>query len=262
MADIPAFAVSNLTVAIGRKTVLHDVSLTLPAGRLSALLGPNGAGKTTLLRQLAGLSPARSGTVHCQGRPLAGLSGSQRARQVAYVPQHVPAGLPLTVREFVALGRVPHLGPFSRLAGSDRQAVETAIETVELVSDAGKRLDALSGGERQRAAIARALAQEAPVLLLDEPTNHLDLRHQHRLQTLLASLCRQGKTVVEVLHDLTLAANYADHAALFADGRLVAAGAPPAVLQADTLSQVYRWPVRLHAHEGRWLVDTPAALPA
>ena len=167
------------------------------------------------------------------------------------------------------LGRMPYLGAFSRPKVEDKSAVADALATVELDDYADQRLDHLSGGERQRAAIARALAQQAPVLLLDEPTNHLDLRHQHRLQQLLLELSRQGKTVVQVLHDLALAASYADHVALLEQGRLVVAGAPEQVLTPERLLAVYRWPVRLQRSGNDWQLNAalaqaqkPAALAA
>lgn len=258
MADT-AFEVNAASVRLGAREVLSSVSLALPAGQLCALLGPNGAGKTTLLRLLAGLLAPEGGEVRLFGEPVHAMSGAERARRIAYVPQHVPAGLPLTVAEFVMLGRIPHLGPFSRPKLADRAAVGEVLEQCELQAMADKRLDALSGGERQRAAIARALAQQARVLLLDEPTNHLDLRQQYRLQRLLQRLAAAGHTVVEVLHDLTLAANHASCLALMDGGRLVACGSAASVLDAQRLSRVYGWPLAVGRGEAGWQLASAAA---
>ncbi|WP_434632912.1 ABC transporter ATP-binding protein [Chromobacterium sp. CV08] len=248
MAESYTLKVRELGYRVGGRPLLQDIRLDLPAGQVSALLGPNGAGKTTLLRLLAGLAAPSAGAVRLGGQCVSRMAPRERARRIGWVPQHLPADLPLTVAEFVALGRMPYLGAFGRPAPLDREAVDAAIAVVEMDGHARSRLDSLSGGERQRAAIARALAQQAPVILLDEPTNHLDLRHQHKLQLLLRELAAQGKTVVQVLHDLALAAEYADQAALLQDGRLVACGAPRQTLTPERLLSVYRWPVRLQHH--------------
>ncbi|MCD4486893.1 ABC transporter ATP-binding protein [Chromobacterium vaccinii] len=245
MPDTHTLKARELGYDIAGRALLRDIRLDLPAGQVSALLGPNGAGKTTLLRLLAGLAIPSHGAVRLAGQCVCRMDALQRARRIAWVPQHLPSDIPLTVAEFAALGRMPYLGAFTRPSPQDRAAVAEALAIVEMDSYASKRLDALSGGERQRVAIARALAQQAPVILLDEPTNHLDLRHQHKLQLLLRELAARGKTVVQVLHDLQLAAEYADRAALLDGGRLVAEGSPRAVLTPERLLEVYRWPVRL-----------------
>ena len=237
--------IRNLSYRIGNKQILSEIDLTLPAGKLSVLLGPNGAGKTTLLKLIAGLRAPSSGDARCGETNVQSLTAAGRAKLIAYVPQHIPQGIPLSVQEFVALGRVPHQGCFSRLRSEDSAIVDEALLTCELHDYRHARLDGLSGGDRQRAAIARALAQSAPVLLLDEPTNHLDLRHQHKLQRLLVELARRGKTVVEVLHDLHLSMEYADHAALLESGKLVGQGQPQQALTDQLLEAVYRWPVRM-----------------
>ncbi|AVG14572.1 iron ABC transporter ATP-binding protein [Chromobacterium vaccinii] len=245
MPDTHTLKARELGYDIAGRALLRDIRLDLPAGQVSALLGPNGAGKTTLLRLLAGLAVPSHGAVRLAGQCVCRMDALQRARRIAWVPQHLPADIPLTVAEFAALGRMPYLGAFTRPSPQDRAAVAEALAIVEMDGYASKRLDMLSGGERQRVAIARALAQQAPVILLDEPTNHLDLRHQHKLQLLLRELAARGKTVVQVLHDLQLAAEYADRAALLEGGRLVAEGSPRAVLTPERLLEVYRWPVRL-----------------
>ncbi|UTH76686.1 ABC transporter ATP-binding protein [Chromobacterium sp. IIBBL 290-4] len=243
MTDNHSLKVRGLDYAVSGRALLSDIQLDLPAGQVSALLGPNGAGKTTLLRLLAGLAIPSAGAVRLNGQCVCRMDALQRARRIAWVPQHLPAGIPLTVEEFVALGRMPFLGAFTRPSPRDRDAA--ALATVEMDRHARSRLEQLSGGEKQRAAIARALAQQTPVILLDEPTNHLDPRHQHQLQLLLRELAAQGKTVVQVLHDLALAAEYADQAVLLEQGRLVACGQPRLTLTPERLEKVYRWPLRL-----------------
>ncbi|MEO9453506.1 ABC transporter ATP-binding protein [Chromobacterium phragmitis] len=250
MPDTHALKVRDLAYHAAGRPLLQDICLDLPASRVSALLGPNGAGKTTLLRLLAGLAAPSRGAARLAGQCVSRMDARRRARLIAWVPQHLPAVSGMSAGEFVALGRMPHQGAFARPSPADKTATQEALAIVEMEAHAAKRLDALSGGERQRVAIARALAQQAPVILLDEPTNHLDLRHQHRLQLLLRELAAQGKTVVQVLHDLALAAEYADQAALLNAGRLEAAGNAREVLTPERLLAVYRWPVRL-AHPPR-----------
>lgn len=229
----------TVTVARGGKPVLQGVSCQIQPGRLTTLLGCNGAGKTSLLRVLAGLLPVAAGRVDYQGQPLSRLDAVQRAREMAWVAQHPDYSLPFTVLEYAALGRHPHRDSWTPLPPADRQLLEHALQQVELLPLMHKPLSRLSGGERQRAALARALAQQTPCLLLDEPTNHLDLKHQHALQRLLQKLARTGRTVVQVLHDLELAARYSDEVALLANGQLLGWGRPEAVLLPEPLQRAY-----------------------
>lgn len=258
MAEM-VFDLNKVSLQRGTQTVIDNLSLHVPAAQVCALLGPNGAGKTTLLRLMAGLAKPACGQVLLGGDDVYALSAAERAKRIAYVPQHIPAGLPLTVTEFVLLGRIPHLGPFSQPRAADRAVLDEALARCELEQLADKRLDSLSGGERQRAAIARALAQQAQVLLLDEPTNHLDLRQQFRLQRLLQTLAASGHTVIEVLHDLTLAANHATWLALLDAGKLIGAGSPDKVLEPAALSHVYRWPLAVSQQAGGWQLSSAAS---
>ncbi|MDF0606134.1 ABC transporter ATP-binding protein [Neisseriaceae bacterium TC5R-5] len=241
-----SLSIRQLDYTLSGHTLLHGIDLAIPAAQVSVVLGPNGAGKTTLLRLLAGLRKPSRGAVLFDDQCLEQLTESQRAQRIAWVAQHPPTGIPLSVREFVSLGRLPYLGSFQRMSTQDRHLIDEVLSSVELSEHAEHKLASLSGGEYQRAAIARALAQQTPILLLDEPTNHLDIRHQHCLQEWLLKLSRQGKTIVQVLHDLTLAADYADYALLLHEGRLLATGTPSQVLTPERLSAVYRWPIRLH----------------
>jgi iron complex transport system ATP-binding protein len=232
---------------------LFDVSLDAEAGTLHGIVGPNGAGKTTLLRALAGVIRPERGEVAVNGRRLLDMPPAERARLVAVLPQRPVTPSGLTVREAVAWGRAPHAG---RLAGpslSDLRAVDTALERAGAGHLADRAVDALSGGEHQRVAIARALAQTPAVLLADEPTVHLDLGHQLEIMDLLRALTREGMIVISVLHDLNLAAAYADETLMLHRGRVLAAGAPEGVLSPDRIAQAYgaRVSITPHPESGR-----------
>jgi iron complex transport system ATP-binding protein len=233
----------ELTVALGRRTVLHGVSLALQPG-WTAIVGPNGAGKSTLLRALAGLLPPRSGQVWLQGRPLDQWSARERARRIAWLAQHAQAQGDLSVRELVQLGRLPHLGLFGAASAQDEQAVDAAMQAAECTAWSQRRLQQLSGGERQRCLLARALAVQAPVLLLDEPTTHLDPPHQVAVVRLLQRLGRRG-TVASVLHDLPLALQ-ADQVLLMQGGRVVASGAHDDPALHAALCAVFDGAIRIH----------------
>ncbi|AWB96560.1 iron ABC transporter ATP-binding protein [Agromyces badenianii] len=221
------------------RLVVDDVDITAPEGSLGALLGPNGAGKSTLLHLIAGIERADAGALAFAGRDLAALRRRDRARRVALAEQETHDSPELRVDEVVALGRTPHLGPWAGLGDRDRHVVAEAIAALGLEPLAAREYAALSGGERQRVNLARALAQEPELLLLDEPTNHLDVRAQLTSLELLRSLASAGCTVLAALHDLGLAAAYADHVIVLDGGRVVAAGAPAAVLQAGLIRDVW-----------------------
>jgi iron complex transport system ATP-binding protein len=233
-----ALRASEVTVRLGGRTVVERASLTLWAGELVALVGPNGAGKTTLVRALTGLLPA-DGTIELAGTPLAALPARERARRVAYLPQGHVFHWPMEVAAVVALGRHPHADPFSPLSQADRAAVGAALAATETEPLAARTVTALSGGEQARVALARALATQAPVLLADEPTMSLDPRHQLTVMDMLARAAHGGAAVLAIVHDLALAARFADRAVLMADGRIVADGAARAVLTPARIAEVF-----------------------
>jgi iron complex transport system ATP-binding protein len=240
-----AVDVQRLSVELGGRAILVDVSIEVPTGSWACVVGPNGAGKTTLLHAIAGLLPS-DGDVELWGRPLAAFGRRERARQVALVPQQpvVPEGM--TVEEYVRLGRTPHLGVLGAEGRDDVAAVGVAMERLELGAEAARRLDSLSGGERQRVVIARALAQAAPLLLLDEPTSGLDLGHQMRTLELVEELRRtDGLTVLSTMHDLTLAGRFADRFALLSHGRVVSTGSRCEVLDAAVIAEHFGTTVRV-----------------
>jgi iron complex transport system ATP-binding protein len=228
----------RIGVAIGRRTIVQDASLALRAGELVALVGPNGAGKTTLIRALAGLLPA-AGRIELDGRALAEMPVRERARRMAYLPQGAVFHWPLPVATVVALGRTPHGDPFAQTGEQDRAAIARALERTGLAALAGRPVTSLSGGERARVALARALATEASVLLADEPTVSLYPRHQLVVMGLLRDAAKAGGAVLAVVHDLALAARFADRVAVMQDGRIVADAPPAEALTAERLAATF-----------------------
>lgn len=239
-------AAVGLGVGYRERVVLRDVDLTLHAGELLAIVGPNGAGKSTLLRTLAGLLPPLAGSVRFADQDLHQLSPAQRARSVAYVAPEDTAVGELRVEEIVLQGRVAHR-PWWRwgLAEADEAAIARAIATAGLTENLGRPIASLSSGEAQRAWIGMALAQDAPALLLDEPTSHLDVRRSHETLVLLKDLARLGHAVGLVVHDLNLAARYADRIAILAGGTVAAIGTRDDVIRPDILSSAYDADVRV-----------------
>jgi iron complex transport system ATP-binding protein len=223
----------------GRRLIIDDVDCTVPAGTVGALLGPNGAGKSTLLHLIAGIERADAGATHFGNRDLAAMRRRDRARVIALAEQDVQDAPGLRVAEVVALGRTPYLGAFAGPSELDRAVVRRCMEDAGLVELADRGYASLSGGERQRVNIARALAQEPQLLLLDEPTNHLDVRAQLVMLRLLRELANGGLTVLAALHDLSLAAGYADHVIVLNEGRVVASGDPRATLTRELIRDVW-----------------------
>jgi len=234
-----AIRLRGVTVELGGRPVVDRVDADVADGEWVALIGPNGAGKTTLLRALARLVPF-AGEIELDGTPLADLGRGELARLVAVVPQEPSTPPWMTVAEYVLLGRTPHLGPLAKEGARDREAAARALARLDLLGFVERRLGTLSGGEKQRVVVARALAQEAAIVLLDEPTAALDIGHQQQALDLLDGLrAESGLTLVAAMHDLTLAAQYADRMVLLDGGRVVADGAPTEVLTAPVIARHY-----------------------
>jgi iron complex transport system ATP-binding protein len=229
----------GLGFSYGPRAILEEVALAIRPGELVALCGPNGAGKSTLLRLLLGLLAPSAGQVRLAGAPVATLSRRQIARRAALLPQDAPVDLPLTVREVVALGRLPHLDRFQPEGTADAEAVERALEATDTAALSARPVAELSGGERQRVHLARAIAQEAPLLLLDEPIAGLDLAHQLQALDLLRAIVDKGRGALVALHDLSLAARRCDRMIFLADGKIRADDTPAVVLTPETLAQVF-----------------------
>ncbi len=259
-ADIKSMLeIISLSVGYGPRTVLHEIDLSIHSGEIMALIGPNGAGKTTLIRAVSGVLHPYTGSLRAGGEDLDGLTAARRARKLAVVPQARNLPEPYTVWQTVLLGRTPYLGWLGQPAGRDEARVRWALERTETLALQDRRIGELSGGEQQRVLLARALAQETPILLLDEPTAHLDLHHQTALLDLVFALTRENNlTVLMALHDLNLAAIYANRVALMVDGRLQAVGRPVEVLTAERLSEAYRLPLHVISHPD---FNVPLVLP-
>lgn len=240
-----------LHVAIGPRAVLHGVSASLTAGKLVGIIGPNGAGKSTLVRAMLGLVPAASGQVMLDDCAVSTIPRVQMARCIAYLPQGQTLHWPLSVERLVALGRLPHLAPFSRLADEDRAAVERAMTRADVQHLRHRDATHLSGGERARALLARALAVEARALIVDEPLGALDPGHQMEVMELLRRQADGGALVIAVLHDLSMATRFCDRVLLMDEGRLVADGTPLDVLTAPRIASVYRMSVWTGEVEGQ-----------
>ncbi|WP_282686212.1 MULTISPECIES: heme ABC transporter ATP-binding protein [unclassified Streptomyces] len=252
----PAVEAAGLSVRLGQRQVLDSVDLTAHAGEVVALVGPNGAGKSTLLAALAAdLAPA-SGEVRIDGRPAAAWSAPELALRRSVLPQAAVLSFPFPVEDVVRMGRAPWAG--TEREGEDDAAVAAAMATTEVTRFAARPFSALSGGEKARVALARVLAQRAPLMLLDEPTAALDLRHQELVLRICRERAAAGDAVVVVLHDLGLAAAYADRVAVLHDGRIAELGPPEAVFSGELLGEVYRQPVEVFPHPR---TGTPLIVP-
>ncbi len=244
----PTLQAKNVTVCLGERALLNDVTLTLPSGSMTVLLGPNGAGKTTLIRVLAGILPATAGDVFLGSLRLRELGRSATAQRCAYLPQQTGTSFEMRVEGVVTLGRYPHLGLWGVLSRADYDRVAWAMERVGLTTLRDRTLPTLSGGERQRVFLARALAQEAPILLLDEPISALDIGRQLELMALLAELHHDGHTILAALHDLRPAVDFFPRAILLSGGRLTADGPTGTVVFGQALESAFG--VRVSVGEG------------
>ena len=250
--------IQNLSVSYGSREILHNISLNVQSGEVLALIGPNGAGKSTLIRAASGVIPY-TGQVRTNGDDFSSLKPIQRARYIATVPQAVALPPAYTVWETVLLGRTPYLGFLGQPSKKDEGIARQALERISALPFADRRVGELSGGEQQRVLLARALCQSTPILLLDEPTAHLDLQYQVGLLELVNELAHKDQLAVLVaLHDLNLAAHYADRIALMVAGNIQAVGTAKEVLQPDLIQQAYCLPVQIVQHP---FLDIPLVLP-
>ncbi len=235
-----SLAASGLSAGYGDSVVLDGLDLAVPPGRISVIVGANACGKSTLLRTMSRLLSPQRGDVLLDGKSIHRIPPRELARTLGLLPQSPIAPEGITVADLVSRGRHPHQGLFSRWTKADDEAVAAALAATRTVDLAERPVDELSGGQRQRVWIAMALAQQTELLLLDEPTTFLDISHQIEVLDLLTDLNQaRGTTIVMVLHDLNLAARYADHLVAMANGRLHSSGWPEDVLTVETVREVF-----------------------
>ena len=242
--------IRNLSAGYPGNPVLKDISLSIPAGAVTVIVGPNGSGKSTLLKALAGILPA-SGSVRLDGQELLGLPGRELAKKVAFLPQNrtVPE---ITVKNLVLHGRFPYLSYPRRYRQEDLTAAAAAMAKMGISELADRSLATLSGGQRQKVYIAMALAQDTPVVLLDEPNTFLDIAHQLQLMAQAKALAADGKTVVLVLHDLSMAMDCADSLAVLLEGACLFRGSPEEVFLSGCLDTAFGLQVGRVQANGRW----------
>jgi len=249
----PVFEVTGLgyTYPGAAEPALSDLSFSIERGEVLAVIGPNGSGKSTLLRLLLGTLEPSTGSVLYRDRQIDEWGRRTLALEIGAVPQTEEINFPLTVRELVAMGRYPHLGPWRREGEADLEAVDDALRRCAVEHLRDRALDTLSGGELQRARIARALAQEPETLVLDEPTAALDIHHEMAIFELMTDLAEgEGVTIVVVTHNLNLAARFADRIILLDRGTIAGIGAPEEVIIPSILEGVYQWPLIMTRHPG------------
>ena len=237
--------VEDLAVAYpgARSKAVDGVNFTGPSGEITALAGPNGSGKSTVVRALLGRVDIERGYARVGGKDARELEPAELALRMAVVPQREETTFPMRVRDYVGVGRYPHLGLWRSPDADDQKAIDDALEQSGVSDLADRATDALSGGEWQRVRIARALAQRAPTLVLDEPTTFLDVAHEMAIFELLASLARSGLAVLLVSHQLNLLARFADTIVLLDHGKVAVSGPPGDVMKAERLESIYGWPV-------------------
>lgn len=231
--------IAGLGLAYGRREVLAGVDLRILAGERICLVGPNGAGKSSLLRCLTGLVEPTGGSIRLDGTDVHEIERSTLARLISVVPSQIELPFAMLVEEVVTLGRIPHENPFTGSTDVDRLAVDAAVTRVGIEHLRGRDVRELSMGERQLVLLAMAVAQGGRLIVLDEPTVHLDLRHQVEVLSLLARLSADGLTVLAVLHDLPMAAQFFPRLVLLDGGHVVADGTPPEVLTPARIREVY-----------------------
>jgi iron complex transport system ATP-binding protein len=238
--NIPIIQVENLSISLAGNAILKGISLSVDDGDYVSIIGPNGAGKTTLVKCIAGIYRDWTGSIQLGGKAFADYSSKELARLQSYVPQAEGRTNPLTVDEFVAMGRYPHLSAFTTLNPADYAAIDDAIARAGLQPLRRRKMNTLSGGERQMAFIAAALAQGSKILLLDEPSTFLDYRHQAEVATILKTACRDhGITVVAVHHDINTAAACSDRIIALKEGKVAFSGTPEETTDSRVLENIY-----------------------
>ena len=232
--------VENLQFGYATKPVLEDISLEVSQGSFCGIVGPNGSGKTTLLNLITGQLAAASGHISLKGRDISSYPIVELARHIAIVPQNMDIKFPYTCLEIVSMGRTPYKSRLQGLTDQDVAIVEEAMRLTDTLDFAGRLITELSGGERQRVLFAKALSQQPEVLFLDESFSNMDIYYSIKCLGLLQKLCRQGLTVVAIIHDLNLVSTFCSEAVVLKNGRLVQTGSAPEVLSPQLIAEVFR----------------------
>lgn len=254
------FALDQVSVSVSGRTLLEPMTLNLPRRRIIGLIGHNGSGKSTLIKTLARQQPASSGTVYFEGRQLDRWENRKFARKLAYLPQHTPPATGISVKELVALGRYPWHGALGRFSKVDRDRTDEAMIQTNVTVMADRLVSTLSGGERQRVWLAMLVAQDVECLLLDEPISALDIAHQVEMLGLIQNLSRsKGIGVIVVLHDINMATRFCDEIIALHAGKLIARGAPQAIMTPPVLKDIYGIDMSIMAHPK---TKTPVAIPS
>ncbi|MEK4628852.1 MAG: ABC transporter ATP-binding protein [Solibacillus sp.] len=233
--------VENLRVGYNGQTIVHDLTIQFPDGKITTIVGSNGCGKSTLLKSITRIIPHDTGSVILDGENIHKMNTKALARQLAILPQSPESANGLLVEELVSYGRFPYQKGFGNLTNKDKEVIDWALNVTHTAEFRKRPVDALSGGQRQRVWIAMALAQETNIIFLDEPTTYLDMAHQLEVLELLQTLnATEQRTIVMVLHDLNQAARFSDYIIALSQGLLVKAGTPAEVMTPDVLQKVFQ----------------------
>jgi iron complex transport system ATP-binding protein len=245
---LPLLSIESLSTGYEKDPVISEISLEIPRSSLFGIIGPNGAGKTTLFRAMGKILHPWGGRILYDGEDIKNLSRREFAQKISVIPQFHTTIPPFTVKEFVCLGRYPHLNRFSTLKAADYMIVEEILSLLDISQYRDKMITSLSGGEMQRAFVAQGLVQKPALILMDEPTSHLDITHQIKILDLVKALSENsGLTVVIILHDLNLASAYCNFIALMKEGTIFANGTPTQVLTRENIEDVYK--TRVHIRQ-------------
>lgn len=235
-----AIRVEHLSVAIGKKEILHDIHMEIPKGGIISIIGPNGCGKSTLLKAMSRMLQPKEGHVYIYGKDIRSFGRKELARQIAVLPQIHQAPSDVTVEDLVQMGRFPYRTLYRSFSAEDARYVDKALYAVQMHTRKNELVQHLSGGEQQRVWLAVLLAQRSSILFLDEPTTYLDIQHQLRMMKLLGHINEKlGLTIVIVLHDMNQALQYTNYVIAMNEGRIVAAGQPQDVITPQLIQSVF-----------------------